>query len=429
MSNDVKSRMKGFITEARNLKKEAKGVEDQARQVKDRLKELEERVIIGQTQQRSIDLEYDKVQNEYYAAVAKKELLQQKCVAAEGNLQNQKIKIASFGTEAEECNKKAQEAEEKYNKQVERMAELRRGLKDAHALSVLADKEVSLKQMEIKAAEVEQHESSQRLSEAEHELARMLGDIEKYDKIAEIWESKCEVLEVELLETKANAKLMKGKNSDSLEVTEELREESMFLQMDLRRYESRAEYAEGIVDKLEQQCERLNDQLFLENGKFMEMSQKLENKAELKASVKPAQTAQQERLLAPSKMELPMSPAAPITPEIIQEVQEPLEEQLSVTEVPVVSEQQAISEFVSEVQDEVQVQEECLPVEEFSQIQAQQVAASPLCTPVQQIDEQDYFPEETSAFQETEDEQQFRTSDMEQVTQMLVEGDTSEAVE
>merc|ERR1712110_1400661 len=45
-----------------------------------------------------------------------------------------------------------------------------------------------------------------------------------------------------------------------------------------RRHEQRAEFAENIVDKLEQQCEKLNDQLFLENGKFMEMSEKLENR-------------------------------------------------------------------------------------------------------------------------------------------------------
>merc|ERR1712110_1258166 len=113
-----------------------------------------------------------------------------------------------------------------------------------------------------------------------------------------------------------------------------------------RRHEQRAEFAENIVDKLEQQCEKLNDQLFLENGKFMEMSEKLENRGSEQAQqttpqmqepqiqepqiqepeqieenlvdenktpvpeVEQQQTVQQDRLLAPSKMELPMSPAA-----------------------------------------------------------------------------------------------------------------------
>ena len=132
MSNDVKSRMKGFITEARTMKKEAKVVEDQAKEVKDKLKGLEEQVLIAQINQKNIDLEFDKVQNEYYAAVSKKELLQQKLVAADATQRAQAVKIASFGSEAEECLKKAEEAEKKYNEQVERMASLRKGLKDAH---------------------------------------------------------------------------------------------------------------------------------------------------------------------------------------------------------------------------------------------------------------------------------------------------------
>merc|ERR1712173_393241 len=66
----------------------------------------------------------------------------------------------------------------------------------------------------------------------------------------------------------------------------------------------------------EHQCEGLNDQLFLENGKFMEMSNKLENgQTQQNQQQQQQPTVQQDRLLAPSKMELPMSPAAQaITP-------------------------------------------------------------------------------------------------------------------
>ena len=120
----------------------------------------------------------------------------------------------------------------------------------------------------------------QRLREAEHELAKIEGDIIKYNKIGELWEAKCEQLETDLETTKKGVKHYKGLNSDSLEVTEELKEEVMFLQMQMRRHEQRAEFAEGIVDKLEQNCEKLNDQLFLENSKFMKMSEELENKSQ-----------------------------------------------------------------------------------------------------------------------------------------------------
>jgi len=347
MSNDVKSRMKGFITEARTMKKEAKVVEDQAKEVKDKLKGLEEQVLIAQINQKNIDLEYDKVQNEYYAAVSKKELLQQKLVAADATQRAQAVKIASFGSEAEECLKKADEAEKKYNEQVERMASLRKALKDAHALSVLADKEVNLKQMEIDDAKRKQHESLQRLGEAQNELDKIEGDIIKYNKIGELWEIKCDQLEEELMNTKKAAKQIRGLNDDSFEVTEELKEEIMFLQMSIRRHEQRAEFAEGIVDKLEHQCEGLNDQLFLENGKFMEMSQKLEN-GSTSQTQNQQQTVQQDRLLAPSKMELPMSPAAQaITPTneefIMEESEVPCE-----TEDDVEKEQQ--QQFQSDIE-------------------------------------------------------------------------------
>jgi len=377
MSNDVKSRMKGFITEARSMKKEAKVIEEQAKEVKDKLKSLEEKVLIAQINQKNIDLEYDKVNNEYYAATSKKELLQQKLANADATQRAQAVKIASFGSEAEECNRKSAENEKKYEQQMEKMTGLRRGLKDAHALSVLADKENSLKQMEINAAKLDQHESLQRLREAEHELEKMEGDIIKYNKIGELWEAKCEQLEEELINTKKAVKHVKGLNQDSFEVTEELKEEVMFLQMNERRHEQRAEFAENIVDKLEQQCEKLNDQLFLENGKFMEMSEKLENRGNGQAQMTPQiqepeiqepeiqepqiqepqiqepqiqepeqiqenfgdenktpvpeveqqQTVQQDRLLAPSKMELPMSPAAktPTQEFILEENEVPFE--------------------------------------------------------------------------------------------------------
>jgi len=333
--------MKGFITEARSMKKEAKVIEEQAKEVKDKLKSLEEKVLIAQINQKNIDLEYDKVNNEYYAATSKKELLQQKLANADATQRAQAVKIASFGSEADECNRKSAENEKKYEEVMEKMVGLRRGLKDAHALSVLADKENSLKQMEINAAKLDQHESLQRLREAEHELEKMEGDIIKYNKIGELWEAKCDQLEEELENTKKASKHVKGLNQDSFEVTEELKEEVMFLQMNERRHEQRAEFAENIVDKLEQQCEKLNDQLFLENGKFMEMSEKLENRGSEQAQqttpqiqepqiqepeqieenlvdenktpvpeVEQQQTVQQDRLLAPSKMELPMSPAA-----------------------------------------------------------------------------------------------------------------------
>merc|ERR1712117_135393 len=135
----------------------------------------------------------------------------------------------------------------------------------------------NLKQTEIDDAKRQQHESLQRLREAQNELDKNEGDIIKYNKIGELWEVKCERLEEELMNTKNAVKQVRGLNDDSFEVTEELKEEIMFLQMSIRRHEQRAEFAEGIVDKLEHQCEGLNDQLFLENGKFMEMSNKLEN--------------------------------------------------------------------------------------------------------------------------------------------------------
>jgi len=98
-----------------------------------------------------------------------------------------------------------------------------------------------------------------------------------HDKIGELWEAKCEQLEIELIATKLGTKQLKGLNEDSHEVTEELKEEAMFLQMNIRRFEQRAEFAEGIIDKLEHNCEKLNDSLFVENSKFMDLSLKLEN--------------------------------------------------------------------------------------------------------------------------------------------------------
>jgi len=331
MSNDVKSRMKGFISEARDMKKSAKIVEDRAKDVKDRLKQLEESVMIGQINQKNIDLEFDKAQNEYYAAIAKTELLQQKSANADATQRVQAVKMTSFGNEAEKCNKKSAEADEKYYVQMERMSGLRKGLKKAHAKSVIADKESSLKQMEVDAAKCAQHDSLQRLREAEHELEKMEGEIVKYDKIGELWEAKNEQLESELTATKLGNKQFKGLNEDSHEVTEELKEEAMFLQMNIRRFEQRAEFAENIIDKLEQNCEKLNDSLFIENSKFMDLSLKLENgggnmqniqQNQVQNQVEITETliddnttpfvgdVQQDRLLAASKMELPMSPAA-----------------------------------------------------------------------------------------------------------------------
>lgn len=334
MSNDVKSRMKGFITEARDMKKSAKIVEDRAKEVKDRLKQLEESVMIGQINQKNIDLEFDKAQNEYYAAIAKTELLQQKLANADATQRVQAVKMTSFGNGAEECNKKSAEADEKYMVQMERMSGLRKGLKSAHAKSVMADKESSLKQMEVDAAKCAQHDSLQRLREAEHELEKMEGEIVQYDKIGELWEAKCEQLEIELIATKLGTKQLKVLNEDSHEVTEELKEEAMFLQMNIRRFEQRAEFAEGIIDKLEHNCEKLNDSLFVENSKFMDLSLKLENggnmqniqqnqvqnQVEIRESLIEdnatpipeieQNNVHQDRLLAASKMELPMSPAA-----------------------------------------------------------------------------------------------------------------------
>ena len=53
----------------------------------------------------------------------------------------------------------------------------------------------------------------------------------KYNKIGELWEIKCEQLEEELMNTKNAVKQIKGLNEDSFEVTEELKEEIMFLQI------------------------------------------------------------------------------------------------------------------------------------------------------------------------------------------------------
>jgi len=246
----------------------------------------------------------------------------------------QAVKMTSFGNEAEECNKKSAEADEKYKAQIERMSGLRKGLKSAHAQSVMADKESSLKQMEVDAAKSTQHDSLQRLREAEHELEKMEGEIVKYNKIGELWEAKCEQLEIELTATKLGTKQLKGLNEDSHEVTEELKEEAMYLQMNIRRFEQRAEFAEGIIDKLEHNCEKLNDSLFIENSKFMDLSLKLENGGNMQNTQQnqvhsqveitesliednttpipeiEQSTIQQDRLLAASKMELPMSPAA-----------------------------------------------------------------------------------------------------------------------
>merc|ERR1712178_532197 len=161
--------------------------------------------------------------------------------------------------------------------------------------------------------------------------------------------------EEELMNTKNAVKQVRGLNEDSFEVTEELKEEIMFLQMSIRRHEQRAEFAEGIVDKLEHQCEGLNDQLFLENGKFMEMSNKLENGGSSSNTQNQQQpTVQQDRLqLAPSKMELPMSPAAQAITPTNEEDQFILEE----SEVPCETEELA-EELAGEEQDNAEKQQQ-----------------------------------------------------------------------
>merc|ERR1712178_334072 len=161
--------------------------------------------------------------------------------------------------------------------------------------------------------------------------------------------------EEELMNTKNAVKQVRGLNDDSFEVTEELKEEIMFLQMSIRRHEQRAEFAEEIVDKLEHQCEGLNDQLFLENGKFMEMSNKLENGGSSSNTQNQQQqpTVQQDRLLAPSKMELPMSPAAQAITPTNEEDQFILEK----SEVPCETEELA-EELAGEEQDNAEKQQQ-----------------------------------------------------------------------
>merc|ERR1719420_1553953 len=139
--------------------------------------------------------------------------------------------------------------------------------------------------------------------------------------------------------------------------------------MNLRRFENRAEYAEGIVDKLEQQCERLNDALFLENGKFMEMSQQLEQGAPQKSN------NVQDRLQAPSSMELPMSPAnAPDlrTPEYTMQQDDFIAEESTIMDtennIPV---EEVVTDVVVEEEEEFETEVATVQEEEEEEEQVQ----------------------------------------------------------
>lgn len=313
MAGSVKATMQGFITDARVHTKMAKEYEERCKECKEVVSKTHECCAIRQQEQKTLDSDLEQFINGYHDANSKREKATLRFHEAETQLSLQSQKLKTFEGATDRLKDQTEEVEKKILAVDERMAETRKGLKEAHFHAVKVDKEVSIKQSEIKAALLDQHEAEARVDELSQRLVGYEKEADKYNQIAEAMEAKCDDMERQLYEMQARLKETKERNLDVQDAADELHEQKIYLSMNLRKQEQRADFAAEIVEKLEAQCEQLNESLFLENAKFMELSRAVENQQQAAPKQQlNLEGNEVERMLAPSTLALPMSPM-PIT--------------------------------------------------------------------------------------------------------------------
>merc|ERR1711990_1070567 len=152
MAGNVKTCMQGFLTEARSNKKNADKDEAVFKELRDNNEKLSELVIVKQQETKNLDVELDRNINEYHDARSKKEKAMMRFNDADTTMKIQKGKFDKLDGVAEKVIKQVEEVQKKLEACDEIMLASRKGLKEVHFNAVRADKEVNLKQSEIKAA-------------------------------------------------------------------------------------------------------------------------------------------------------------------------------------------------------------------------------------------------------------------------------------
>lgn len=268
MMNLMKDR-KEWMEKADRMEREQKLAEDKSDELQKEVEKIAKEI-------NALEDKLDKTMEQYRESSDQLDIARKTATDSELEVNAQTRKMQLIEEEMQRVTERLDETCEKLEVAEKAAEDSERGRKVIESRSYKDEETLELQEIQLRDAQVIAEDSDLKYEEVSRKLRMVETDLERIEDRADEFEGKYKVYHDELTGLNAKAKKLEEICGKNAEAEDNYESEIHRLTEEVKNAETRAEFAERTLDKLEKNIDYLEDQLYAEKCAYKEMSEKLD---------------------------------------------------------------------------------------------------------------------------------------------------------